>query len=191
MKYKDQYEILEEMQGNGFNVCTCGNCGEVILFNSETKPNIGDSSEDVTCPHCKKTMGYSDCPDLYTENCYEIIQEEHKKEYSNYLKDWVIDTFFVIDDSFYSGWRNIAKKLVYEGYCLTTTNDIWVGGIGNFINDCIYEDGVGIYELTFNLDKFIESELFKSNYEIKLQKLFKERDDMLDNIENFNISITK
>lgn len=70
--YKQQYEILEEMQGQGFNICNCGNCGGVILFNKETKPTLQSESEDVNCPHCKETLAYSDCPDFYYENMPEL-----------------------------------------------------------------------------------------------------------------------
>jgi uncharacterized protein (DUF983 family) len=68
--YKQQYEVLEEMQSNGFNVCTCGNCGSVILYNQEMK-----DAEFINCPHCKKEMYYSDNTDFYYDNCSEIQNE--------------------------------------------------------------------------------------------------------------------
>ena len=59
---KNQFEILREIQASGYNVCTCGNCGDVVLL--DIKEPI---TEDITCPHCDSTMDYSDFPDLYSE----------------------------------------------------------------------------------------------------------------------------
>jgi DNA-directed RNA polymerase subunit RPC12/RpoP len=57
---KAQFEILQLIQRDGYNVVTCGNCGDVVLL------EIDDTIEEVQCPHCKKTMEYCDMPDLYT-----------------------------------------------------------------------------------------------------------------------------
>ena len=73
MTYQKQLEILEAMQSKGFNVCNCGNCGGIILFDKETKPSLrNDIADEVTCPHCERTLGYSDCPDLYYEGMPEL-----------------------------------------------------------------------------------------------------------------------
>ena len=64
--YKQQLEVIEQMQSEGFNVCTCGNCGGVILYNKEMK-----EADAVDCPHCEKPMAYSDNPDYYYEGCPE------------------------------------------------------------------------------------------------------------------------
>lgn len=71
--YKQQYAVLEEMQSAGFNVCTCGNCGGVILYNKKMK-----EAESVSCPHCKHEMDYSDNPDFYYEGCSEVHNEENQ-----------------------------------------------------------------------------------------------------------------
>ncbi len=60
---KGQFEILQEMQMDGYNVVTCGNCGDVILIDLFNEKKI----EEVQCPHCKETMEYCDMPDLYTQ----------------------------------------------------------------------------------------------------------------------------
>jgi predicted Zn-ribbon and HTH transcriptional regulator len=57
---KAQFEILQLIQRDGYNVVTCGNCGYVVLL------EIDDIIEEVQCPHCKETMEYCDMPDLYT-----------------------------------------------------------------------------------------------------------------------------
>ena len=64
--------ILLSMQVSGFNVCNCGNCGGIILFNKETKPTTESETENVICPYYKKEMAYSDCPDLYYEGMPEL-----------------------------------------------------------------------------------------------------------------------
>ena len=60
--YKQQLAVLEDMQADGYNVCTCGNCGGIILYNEEMK-----NADYITCPHCKREMDYSDNPDFYVE----------------------------------------------------------------------------------------------------------------------------
>ena len=60
--YRQQYDVLLEMQSKGFNVCTCGNCGNVILYNKEMR-----EADSVGCPHCKANMEYPDNADLYHE----------------------------------------------------------------------------------------------------------------------------
>lgn len=64
--YKQQLEVIEQMQSEGFNVCTCGNCGGVILYNEKMK-----EADTVDCPHCEKSMAYCDNPDYYYEGCPE------------------------------------------------------------------------------------------------------------------------
>ena len=59
---KEQFKILQEMQTDGYNVVTCGNCADVILMEID-RYHI----EEVQCPHCKETMDYCDMPDLYTQ----------------------------------------------------------------------------------------------------------------------------
>jgi phage FluMu protein Com len=58
----NQFEILQRMQQDGYNVVTCGNCGDVVLL----ELNVVQRYLDVQCPHCKETMEYCDMPDLYT-----------------------------------------------------------------------------------------------------------------------------
>ena len=60
---EQQFEILRRMQEDGYNVVTCGNCGDVVLL----ELNVAQRCLDVQCPHCKETMEYSDMPDLYTQ----------------------------------------------------------------------------------------------------------------------------
>ena len=67
---KGQFKILQEMQMDGYNVVTCGNCGDVVLidlFNEKKMEIDRNTIEEVQCPHCKETMDYCDMPDLYTQ----------------------------------------------------------------------------------------------------------------------------
>ena len=57
----EQFKILQRMQQDGYNVITCGNCGDVVLL------EIYDAIDEVQCPHCKETVEYCDAPDLYTQ----------------------------------------------------------------------------------------------------------------------------
>ena len=63
---KTQFEILQSMQEDGYNVVTCGNCGYVVLLDVSNAFSY-DFIDGVQCPHCKETMDYSDMPDLYTQ----------------------------------------------------------------------------------------------------------------------------
>lgn len=69
-------------------------------------------------------------------------------------KNWLLETFFKNEK--FAGWRNIAEKLIDTGSCVTTKQgeDIWKGGIGNFIGSRDYDGGVDLIILTFELDNF-------------------------------------
>ena len=69
----NQVSIIKEMQHHGYNVVTCGNCGDVILYNKEM-----EEAEAVSCPHCNNENDYADNPDLYYEgmtNQYDIKKQ--------------------------------------------------------------------------------------------------------------------
>ena len=51
-----QIELQERIQKIGFNIVTCGNCGEILLH--ETK------DETINC-FCGQTMALSDCTDYW------------------------------------------------------------------------------------------------------------------------------
>jgi DNA-directed RNA polymerase subunit RPC12/RpoP len=74
LSYKQQLGVIQEMQNSGFNVCTCGNCGSVILYNERMK-----EADAVRCPHCKKNMAYSDNTDYYYRGCSEVQNEFNDK----------------------------------------------------------------------------------------------------------------
>lgn len=61
-----------------------------------------------------------------------------------------------------AGANTIARKLISTGKCIVAgSNRIWYSGIGNFITDKPAEDAIYCTELTFHLQSFIDSELFK------------------------------
>lgn len=63
----EQIELQEEMQNNGLNVVSCGNCGTILLHNT--------GEEEIDCL-CGNTMSLSDCPDLWysgVENNNEFL----------------------------------------------------------------------------------------------------------------------
>lgn len=98
MLVRNQLEILQQMQKQGFNICNCGNCGGTILFNKESKEVMEQTSsgEGLVCPHCKEEMAYSDCPDLYYEGSPDLeeILTEQEKDLQDFLKD-IIDHYKV------------------------------------------------------------------------------------------------
>lgn len=52
----NQIKLQEQIQKAGFNIVTCGNCGETLIHNR------GD--ETIKC-FCGNEMSLTDCPDLY------------------------------------------------------------------------------------------------------------------------------
>jgi hypothetical protein len=54
-----QLELMAEIRAKAnINIVTCGNCGSVILHETDLEGTI-------TCYDCKSEMDLSDCPDLF------------------------------------------------------------------------------------------------------------------------------
>jgi len=54
-----QLELMDEIRAKAnINIVTCGNCGSVILHETDLEGTI-------TCYDCKSEMDLSDCPDLF------------------------------------------------------------------------------------------------------------------------------
>ena len=81
-----------------------------------------------------------------------------------------MNTFFLNED--YSGWANIARKLIETGSCITTEN-IWTGGIGNFIDCESCPEGINVVKLTFDVKAFCSKEnlFFMDAYNYHMEKL--------------------
>jgi len=62
---KSQFALILELQEQGYNIVTCGECGSVIIL--KTKKD----KDDLRCPHCGFTDDYSSFPDLYHEEIAE------------------------------------------------------------------------------------------------------------------------
>lgn len=88
-------------------------------------------------------------------------------------KDWLLETFFKNEN--FAGWRNIAEKLIEKGTCVTTKQgeDIWRGGIGNFIGSRDYDGGVDLIILTFDIDNFCSEHnaFFMEYHDAHVEKL--------------------
>ena len=56
-RFDEQIKILTEMQNKGFNILTCGLCGEVNLIRKGT--------EMFTCYACAEKQQHHDCADLF------------------------------------------------------------------------------------------------------------------------------
>lgn len=81
-------------------------------------------------------------------------------------KEFILNFFFPTVE--YAGWKNIGEKLLDTGKCIVAGETcIWQGGIGNFISVKPAEDTVGCSLYTFDIDSFLESQLYihtKDNY---------------------------
>lgn len=58
-KIKNQLDLQFKIQQKGFNIVTCGRCGDVLLH------EVND--EDIECPHCDFVSDPCDFPDLFYE----------------------------------------------------------------------------------------------------------------------------
>ena len=54
-----QAKLLIAIQEKGFNIVTCGHCGDIFIHKTE--------EEELFCPHCEKEFEPCDCPDLFYE----------------------------------------------------------------------------------------------------------------------------
>ncbi len=59
-------DILQQMQRAGFNITTCGNCGEIKLHKTGV--------DELTCDYCSLTEDISSFPDLY------VVEQTGKKD---------------------------------------------------------------------------------------------------------------
>lgn len=103
--------------------------------------------------------------------------------------EWLVETFFKPADEKMWGWKNIATKLVETGECLTTegAQDIWHGGVGNFIQIEPSNEGVGLVKMTFNKKQFVSEDCpyFMEVYQNKLNSIAQE---ILD-LQNYEKSL--
>ena len=56
-RMEEQIKILKEMQDKGFNIITCGLCGEVNL--------IRKANQMFMCYVCSEKQQHHDCADLF------------------------------------------------------------------------------------------------------------------------------
>lgn len=61
----EQIYLQEQMQNNGVNLVTCGNCGSLLLH------KLG--RESIEC-FCGREMDLSDCPDYWYEGCQDNVE---------------------------------------------------------------------------------------------------------------------
>ena len=59
IEYNKQVALIEEMQEVGFNLVTCGHCGNPFIH--RTKVEL----EFITCPDCDTEQELCDAPDLF------------------------------------------------------------------------------------------------------------------------------
>ena len=62
-RWDQQYIMARQIQDAGFNVVTCGTCGDVMLHRMD--------EEDIECPHCGFTSEPCDFPDFFHERSLE------------------------------------------------------------------------------------------------------------------------
>ena len=105
-----QYDVIQAMQRDGYNVCTCGNCGDVVLFDKQMM-----EAGEIQCPHCKAILEYCDYPDLYHEYVYPKVNNVVKFGVTNnYTLNIGAKTFEV-----WVRWRDYDGQWeLYEHFCM-------------------------------------------------------------------------
>lgn len=109
-------------------------------------------------------------------------------ELNNTQLNWLLNTFFENEE--FHGWKNIALELIKKGKCVTTKlgSNIWIGGVGNFIKEKVYDGNKDLIELTFDINAFCSSEnkYFLYAYENILLKTQKKCETTLKELEDYN-----
>ena len=89
-------------------------------------------------------------------------------------REFLLHNFFKNES--YPGWRDIATKLLDNGYCVVAGDScIWQGEIGNFITTKESDLFIKCLEYFFDLNKFLSSKWFKSFYQFHLDELVLEK----------------
>jgi hypothetical protein len=111
------------------------------------------------------------------------------KNLTQHQIDFLLEYFFKHPE--FSGWKNIATKLILNGKCIVgNVSSLWNGGIGNFIKvgDC--EEGYDVYEYTFDLKYFLGSAYFIEIYSLYIKELENDKkkfNKKFDDILNINL----
>ncbi len=88
----------------------------------------------------------------------------------------------------YPGWRGVAENLIKYGTCIVAGREcIWRGGIGNFINTSTAFNAIDCSLYEFRLNDFLSSEWFISHKELKLEKLRKEAENLIEKINEIEL----
>jgi len=93
-----------------------------------------------------------------------------------------LQTEFLLNDFFkneeYPGWKNIAVLLIEEGCCLVPIREnIWRGGIGNFIKVESAKGAVDCSMYTFDLEYFLTSQFYKQRRDELFFDLLNKKDE--------------
>lgn len=64
-RYREQYKLAQDiLNKTGYNIVTCGNCGDVLLHDTNDVDSEG-TSNDIVCPSCGFKGESCDFPDLF------------------------------------------------------------------------------------------------------------------------------
>ena len=99
-----------------------------------------------------------------------------KNDLTKHQKEFLLSFF---ENDKYVGWRNIATKLLENGSCIVAGNEnIWYGGIGNFIKTEINENAIGCLTYSFDLEYFKTSMVYKSTLAEAIKLILKTKEDI-------------
>jgi len=74
---------------------------------------------------------------------------------------FLLDIFFANPNL--PAWASIGRELLTKGKCIVAgTDQLWLAGIGNFINTENAPDAIGCSLLTFDLESFLQTNFYKS-----------------------------
>jgi hypothetical protein len=135
-----QLKLMDDIRANAnINIVTCGNCGTLLLHNSE--------DESILCFGCKREMDLSDCPDYWYEGCLENgeFNDEPTKSYKNKVtKSAFLNWYFSDIDIAESVSNRVIADLKCSGKTTLTAQELFdeCGYIPQYICEI---DGDGEY----------------------------------------------
>lgn len=98
-------------------------------------------------------------------------------------KKFLLENFFRNED--YAGWKSIAENLIDKGACLVAgTENIWIGGIGNFIDVSEAKNAVGCSMYKFDLNNFLISQWFKDIKDQQVSVLSNKKKEVTQELED-------
>ena len=94
---------------------------------------------------------------------------------SNGKLNFILESFFKNEK--HAGWKNIAEELILNGKCITTIEGsrLFGSGLSHFMTSKPSEQFLNCFEVTFDLDSFLQSKFYIDVKDEYIKKRFLEQ----------------